>query len=250
MALVVEDDKGIQALTVRKNTPASTSGTDGDYQPQITDTLGATWVHPVQSAVQVSVTSAGLTTATTAYTTGDQVGTGLTFAGMANVSTWGGIIVGATILDKGKIINTGDFELFLFSAAVTAAADNAAADFSDADMANYVGSIKFLTADWKTFAPASMINRQNHAAPPYSSTITAVRWSTCAETTLCSRRKISARSSFVVRPYVINARLAAAMARRASSSSASVTRAITVRFVGLTISITSRPCDSTNAPSM
>src|ERR1700756_1632356 len=31
-----------------------------------------------------------------------------------------------------------------------------------------------LSADWKTFAPASMINRQNQAAPPYSSTITAV----------------------------------------------------------------------------
>jgi len=33
-------DPGIQVLTVRKNTAAATSGTDGDYQPLITDTNG------------------------------------------------------------------------------------------------------------------------------------------------------------------------------------------------------------------
>ncbi len=33
-------DPGIQILTVRKNTAAATSGTDGDYQPLITDTNG------------------------------------------------------------------------------------------------------------------------------------------------------------------------------------------------------------------
>ncbi len=33
-------DPGVQVLTVRKNSAASTSGTDGDYQPLITDTNG------------------------------------------------------------------------------------------------------------------------------------------------------------------------------------------------------------------
>lgn len=33
-------DKGVQVLTVRKDTAAATSGTDGDYQPLITDSSG------------------------------------------------------------------------------------------------------------------------------------------------------------------------------------------------------------------
>ena len=67
----------------------------------------------------------------------------------------------------------------------------------------------------------------NRTTPPYSSTIAAVRSSMRAEAASCSRRKISARSSFVVRPNVAKARLAAAIARRVSSSSPSVTRAMT-----------------------
>lgn len=37
-------DVGIMALTVRSDTAAATAGTTGDYQPQITDALGNTWV--------------------------------------------------------------------------------------------------------------------------------------------------------------------------------------------------------------
>lgn len=37
-------DTGVQLLTVRKNTAAATSGSDGDYQPLITDTNGKLWV--------------------------------------------------------------------------------------------------------------------------------------------------------------------------------------------------------------
>jgi len=52
------------------------------------------------------------------------------------------------------------------------------------------------------------------------------------------------------RPKLSNARLAAAIARRASSSSASMARAITAPLLGLMLSMTSRPPDSTNAPSI
>ena len=42
-AASADADAGVSCLTVRKNTAASTSGTDGDYQPVITDTNGAVW---------------------------------------------------------------------------------------------------------------------------------------------------------------------------------------------------------------
>jgi hypothetical protein len=153
-------DPGIQALTVRKNTPVSTSGADSDYQPQITDTDGATWVHPIKTTVVQTQSSAGVTTASTNYTSGDQVGTVITFTGMANVSGWGGVITGFELVDKALKLNTGDFEVYIFDGAVTAAADNAPADFSDTDEATLIGKVKFLTADWITFA-SNAVNQQN-----------------------------------------------------------------------------------------
>jgi hypothetical protein len=51
-------------------------------------------------------------------------------------------------------------------------------------------------------------------------------------------------------PYVTNARLAAAMARRVSTWSPSVTRPISLPLVGLMMSMVSRPWDLTNAPSI
>src|SRR6202050_5605876 len=68
--------------------------------------------------------------------------------------------------------------------------------------------------DW-TMRPA------NWTTPPYSSTIADVRSSRRAEAASCSRRRIFARSSLADRPKLANAILAAAMARRGSSSSAS-----------------------------
>lgn len=41
----VTGDVGVMMLTVRKNTAAATSGSDGDYQPPITDTNGKMWVN-------------------------------------------------------------------------------------------------------------------------------------------------------------------------------------------------------------
>lgn len=56
-------DKGIQALTVRKDTAAATSGTDGDYQPLITDANGRLHV----------VLSSGVYAEDAAHTSGDGV---------------------------------------------------------------------------------------------------------------------------------------------------------------------------------
>lgn len=48
-------DTGVMALTVRANTAAATSGTDGDYQPLITDTNGR--LHVIEPSAAASLTA-------------------------------------------------------------------------------------------------------------------------------------------------------------------------------------------------
>jgi hypothetical protein len=90
---------------------------------------------------RIQATSAGLTTATTAYSAGDQLGTELSFANAVRDSGGYGTVVTATLLDKAKV-NAG-VDLYLFDRSVTPAADNAAMAFSDADMAFCVGVVEF-----------------------------------------------------------------------------------------------------------
>jgi hypothetical protein len=53
-----DGDVGVMALAVRKNTAASTSGADGDYQPIITNTRGASWV-AIEDGAGGQITSFG-----------------------------------------------------------------------------------------------------------------------------------------------------------------------------------------------
>jgi len=96
---------------------------------------------------RVAVTSAGLTTSVTAYTSGDSVGTEFVFAltPATTLSSGRGVILGASIIDEGNVLAACD--LAIFNAASTPAADNAANAWSDANIRNFVGVIKFATAD-------------------------------------------------------------------------------------------------------
>jgi hypothetical protein len=87
---------------------------------------------------KVTGTSAGLTTSATAYASGDQLGTEITLS-TAGVSS--GLIYGAQVVDKADVVVATGLELWLFSAATTPAADNAANSWSDADMANLVAVV-------------------------------------------------------------------------------------------------------------
>lgn len=99
---------------------------------------------------RIEVDSGGLTTASTSYTAGDQVGTELTFANAARVSGQGGIIVGLSVLDKPKVMSgtPAAFDFYIFTTSITGASDNSAFDDSDTDMGNLVDIIRFSTADW------------------------------------------------------------------------------------------------------
>lgn len=96
-------------------------------------------VDPRELLTEVAITSSGLTTATTAYIAGDVLGTELTLTGMARANAGYFTIVEANLVDKANVVGTVD--AFLFNAASTPAADNAANAWSDANMANLLGVI-------------------------------------------------------------------------------------------------------------
>lgn len=97
------------------------------------------------ASLRPTATSAGLTTSTTAYTAGDQLGTILTFSSAVAASAGAGMLLAATLLDEVKL--TGEVWLYLFDRSVTLASDNAAATFSDSDMVNCLGVVKFPQGD-------------------------------------------------------------------------------------------------------
>src|SRR5688572_16511806 len=62
-------------------------------------------VNPGPQTFRIEVNSAGLTTASTTYTAGDQEGTELTFANAARVSGQGGVVVSAVLEDLPKVLS-------------------------------------------------------------------------------------------------------------------------------------------------
>lgn len=97
------------------------------------DVGGVKWQRVLdhKDAVNIEVTSAGLTTVTTAYIAGDQVGTILTLTNAARASGKGGLVTDVQLISAADII--GAFDVIFFDRSVTLAADNAAFAISDAD---------------------------------------------------------------------------------------------------------------------
>lgn len=112
---------------------------------------------------RIEVNSAGLTTASTTYTAGDQLGTELTFADAARASGQGGIITDAVLLDKPKVLSgtPADVDLYIFTSSVTGASDNAAFDDSDTDMGERVARIRFSLGDWDSQSSNATNERHN-----------------------------------------------------------------------------------------
>ena len=87
--------------------------------------------------VRISVALSGVTTATTAYSAGDQVGTQVSLTGAARSSGGTGTIVAVQLIDQSDII--GAYDVVFSRASITPASDNAAFAISDADSLNVVG---------------------------------------------------------------------------------------------------------------
>lgn len=129
-------DTGVAGLSVRRDTPTALTPAAGDYSPGQISNLGQQWVVQARPK-RTQVTSAGLTTATTAYSASDQVGTLFTFAGQAIATGGGGYIESILLNDETAIIGT--YTVWLFRDTPTLASDNAAFAISDADSQKLIG---------------------------------------------------------------------------------------------------------------
>lgn len=136
-------DTGVVALAVRRDAPVHGVSADGDYATLNVGASGEQWVGIVghNSTAEITVTSTGLTVAATAYTSGDVLGGEMSFTNAVRTSGGRATIEGAVLVDAAAVI--GAVDLFLFRAASTPAADNAANSWADADMLNCVGVISF-----------------------------------------------------------------------------------------------------------
>ena len=115
-------------LTVRNHPGVSA---DGDYAPLVVSADGNLRVDIHRELTRISVQSAGLTTATTAYSAGDQMGNQFTITDAARVSGGSGTIVGVTLVCAAT--NIGAVDVVFFDSSVTLAADNEAFSISEAD---------------------------------------------------------------------------------------------------------------------
>jgi len=126
-------DIGLSVLAVRRDTPASSAGTDGDWATPGLDNLGRLWVAP-SFAMRKLVTVTPTISTTPAYTAGDQVGGVMTFTNAALVNGGAANIVGATISNRGAQ-NYPALELWIFQVSPTmVGADNGAFDLTDANL--------------------------------------------------------------------------------------------------------------------
>lgn len=110
------------------------SAVDGDTEPYGDDDMGsarALWVRPRVDAKVETVASAGLTTATTAYSVGDVLGTGWEFPNFFREAGGVTLLKGITILDISDVLTTTAF--FFAGESVTFGTDNAALAIADAE---------------------------------------------------------------------------------------------------------------------
>lgn len=86
---------------------------------------------------------------TSAYTSGDELGTLMTITGAARYTGGGGLVRSITVLDKTQAQRSA-IDILLFTATITVAGNNNPFLPSDADMLNFLGSIPIATGDYNT----------------------------------------------------------------------------------------------------
>lgn len=146
-----DGDTGLLALVTRKDTPANTSGTDGDYETlQVSG--GKLWVAPLGFFTTVS-TDVTRPANTTTYAINDALADttptsgGFTFTSAARKSGGSGIITDMMVSFEEDAATPLQGELHIFDTSVTAITDNAAYAISDAEGKTLVGIIPFALVD-------------------------------------------------------------------------------------------------------
>lgn len=131
-------------------------------------------VKTLQPVAAVVATAAGLTTATTAYTSGDMLGTEITLTGMTATAGDGGVITGITLENSANTVALGATEMWLFNVASGAAADNAANAWSDTQLRTCVLAAIPLAAPVTVAATGQMISQNNLWIPYHTAGTTSL----------------------------------------------------------------------------
>lgn len=130
-------------------------GDNGATIPVI-DIAAPTALVPTSQKV-IRLTATPTVSTTPAYTAKDAVGGLLTFASAARSSGGSIVIEALSIVDKSQ--QMPQLDLVLFDRTFTASTDNAIFNPSDADLANVLGVISVVTADWKDFSTNSLATK-------------------------------------------------------------------------------------------
>lgn len=160
LAVFAEDDPsgngdtGIVALVKRADTPAATSGTDGDYEPlQVSG--GKLWVTPLGLPKTIKVDVTRQAADTTQYTAGDCISDstsaptsgGFTITNAARVSGGSCLITDVCVATSADASTKLAGEIWLFDTSVTNINDNNAFVVSDSEIKTCVGLIPFSLFD-------------------------------------------------------------------------------------------------------
>lgn len=146
-------DHGIPAMVIRKDTPANTSDTDGDYETlQVSN--GALWVSPLGFPISVSV-DITRPADTTAYAANDALSDstsaptagGFTLSNICRKSGGSVLITDIIVTSSNDPATPLQGEIFLFNQSVTNINDNAAFAVSDAEIKTCVGRVPFALED-------------------------------------------------------------------------------------------------------
>lgn len=131
----------VQYVKLVDGTSNGTSGIPG--------TASGLYVISRRDLFRISVGSAGLTTASTAYAAGDQMGNLFTLANAASSTGGSGYITGVTLISAADQIGAVDVVFFNtgeVGSVPTLAADNAAFAISDSDALKIVGIVQLAGA--------------------------------------------------------------------------------------------------------
>lgn len=152
-AASADGDTGIIAMAKRGDTPANTSGTDGDYEPlQVSG--GKLWVSPLGFPVTVS-TNVTRPADTTAYAANDALSDstasptsgGFTLSNICRKSGGSVLITDVIVTSDNDPGTPLQGEVFLFNTSVTNINDNSAFAVSDAEIKTCVGRVGFALED-------------------------------------------------------------------------------------------------------
>lgn len=133
------------------------TGTQGSSFTLATDDVGGFHYQRVRSAPDRQKFTITPVISTGIYASGDCLGPLQTIASASSAAGLGGYIESIVVVDKTQSQRAA-FDIVLYSATVTTAADNAAFQMSDADALNVVGIISVIAADYNTAWPGTPLN--------------------------------------------------------------------------------------------